>query len=178
LLRVPQLRGAEHPLLADVVGRMHPGALAWKRLDVEQGVGGLAAGAAETHRAQGLGQRAGLQARGAGQHSGLARVGRVGPPGSVGPAHQWPSKLTRAVTGAPAARTRSAPPRSGRSTMKPAPATSAAASRNRAMAARAVPPVAIRSSISSTRSPGATASRCISMQSEPYSRAYSTARVA
>ena len=66
-------------------------------------------------------------------------------------------------------RSRSSPPRSGRSTRNAAPATSPPERVISFAAASAVPPVAMRSSTIRMRSPGLMASSWISMMSTPYS---------
>src|SRR5688572_1708282 len=80
-----------------------------------------------------------------------------------------PSNSHSAKTLTPSFSRRLRPPTSGRSMMKQHSTSSAPILRRSVTAASAVPPVAMRSSIRSTRSPGATASVWISMRSAPYS---------
>ena len=85
--------------------------------------------------------------------------------------HQCPSNEISVCTGTLSLRSFSAPPSAGRSMTKHAATTSASSWRNSFTAASAVPPVAIRSSTSTTRSPATSASACISISSSPYSSA-------
>src|SRR5437762_8360378 len=84
-------------------------------------------------------------------------------------APQCPSNAISVRTGTSMARSFAAPPRSGRSMMKQAATTLAPIWRSSFTAPSAVPPVAMRSSTRITRSPGWTASACISISSRPYS---------
>src|SRR6185312_8919328 len=86
------------------------------------------------------------------------------------PDHQCPSNATREVTSLPSARILAAPPSSGRSMTNRQPTTCAPARSRSLIAAKQVPPVAIRSSTTTTWSPFFTASTWISIRSLPYSR--------
>ena len=70
---------------------------------------------------------------------------------------------------------RSRPPRKASSIRNEQPATSAPARSTSSHSALAVPPVASRSSCTSTRAPAGKASACTSRTSVPYSSSYSTA---
>ena len=82
-----------------------------------------------------------------------------------------PSNAQRLVTGTPKSRITRAPPSSGRSMIKPAWTTSPPRRSISLIPAAAVPPVAMRSSISKIFAPALIASSCISIVAVPYSRA-------
>src|SRR5690606_15304696 len=79
------------------------------------------------------------------------------------------AKAVRVKTGMPMSCRRREPPSSGRSTMEAASYTRAPMRRVRLAAASRVPPVAIRSSTSSTESPSHRLSACTSITASPYS---------